>query len=37
MGSTVESRSGSALFMFASALFVFLSGALHLCAREDMR
>jgi len=36
MGSTVESRSGSALFILALALFVFLSGALHLCAREDM-
>ncbi len=36
MGSTVESASGSVLFMFALALFVFLSGALYLCAREDM-
>ncbi len=37
MCSTVESRSGPALFIFALALFVFSSGALHLCVREDMR
>ena len=37
MCSTVESRSGQALFILAPALFVFLSGALHLYAREDMR
>ena len=33
MCSTVESRSGPALFIFAPALFVFLSGALTLCPR----